>query len=157
MPISIGLTAGGDTGNGTVTELLTTSSASFSKTAGYSLSTYEWEEGDVEGPFSVAVSIEDSSGGQIYWFTSDEFLSEGYNAYSSGANMDLAMNALADLIGESEAMAIRSKSLNYNYLTISDSVSSLLKFLMVGVFPLAYLGAGICVILKRKKVQNEAV
>lgn len=157
MPISLGLTVDGYTSGGTVTELLTTSSTSFSKIAGYSLSTYEWEDGDIEGPFALAVSIEDNSGGQIYWFASSEFLNEVYNAYSSGANMDLAMNALSDLIGESEAMAIRSKSLNYNYLTISDSTSSTLKILMVGVFPLAYLGMGFCVILRRKKVRHETV
>lgn len=157
MPISIGLSVEGYTSKGTVTELLTTSYASFSKVAGYSLSTYEYEDGDIEGPFALAVSIEDNSGGGIVWFTSDRFLNDGYNAYSSGANMDLAMNALSSLIGESEAMAIRSKSLNYNYLTISSSTSSLLKVLMTGVFPLAYLGIGICVILKRKKVQNETL
>ena len=66
-------------------------------------------------------------------------------------------DALSSLVGETEAMAIRSKSLNYNYLTISDSVSALLKALMIGVFPLAYLGVGICVVVKRKKVQHETV
>lgn len=157
MPISLGLTVDDYSNKGTVTELLTTSFASFSKTDGYKLSTYDWEEGDIEGPFSVAVSIEDNSGGQIYWFASDEYLNEMYNAYSSGANVDMTMNALSSLIGETEAMAIRSKSLSYNYLTISDSVSSLLKVMMIGVFPLTYLGLGICVIVKRKKVQNEAV
>lgn len=157
MPVALGLTADGYSSKGTVTELLTTSYMSFSKAAGYDLTTYDYEEGDIEGPFSVAVSVKDNSGGQIYWFTSGQFLEEQYNAFSSGSNMDLAMNALSDLIGESEAMAIRSKSLNYNYLTISDSTSSLLKVLMIGVFPLAYLGAGICVILYRKKVQNETV
>lgn len=79
-----------------------------------------------------------------------------YNAWSSGSNADLAMNALSSLIGEREAMAIRSKSLNYNYLTISDSTASLLKVLMIGVFPLGYLGIGIGVILKRRRKQNEA-
>ncbi len=79
-----------------------------------------------------------------------------YNAWSSGSNSDLAMNALSSLIGEREAMAIRSKSLNYNYLTISDSTASLLKVLMIGVFPLGYLGIGIGVILKRRRKQNEA-
>ena len=157
MPVALGLTNGGYSSKGTVTDLLTTSYMSFSKVAGYDLATYDYEEGDIEGPFSVAVSVEDNSGGKIYWFTSDRFLDDGYNAYSSGANMDLAMNALSDLIGESEAMAIRSKSLNYNYLTITDATSSLLKVLMIGVFPLAYLGVGICVILSRKKVQNETV
>ena len=60
-----------------------------------------------------------------------------YNALSSGANGDLAMNALAFLNGEREAMAIRSKSLNYNYLTIRESVSSMLQVMMIGVFPLS--------------------
>ena len=80
-----------------------------------------------------------------------------HNAVSSGANANLSMNALSSLIGETEAMAIRSKSLNYNYLTISDSTASLLKVLMIGVFPLAYLGIGVVVALRRRRLQNEPV
>ena len=63
-----------------------------------------------------------------------------YNAYSSGANQDLAINALSELIGESEALAIRSRSLSYNYLTINEATASLLQVLMIGVFPLAVPG-----------------
>ena len=77
--------------------------------------------------------------------------------FSSGANGDLAINALSSLIGEREALAIRSKSLNYNYLTISDSTASTLKTLMIGVFPLAYLAIGVIVVIRRKKEQNGIV
>ena len=42
-------------------------------------------------------------------------------------------------------------------LTISASTSSLLKVMMIGVFPLLYLGIGICVVLTRRKKQNETV
>lgn len=156
MPISQGMTVGSSS-NGTVTSLLTTSDTAFSKVAGYSLETYEKEDGDIDGPFTVGLSIEDNSGGQIVWFSSSTFLEDMYNAYSSGANVDMAMNSLSWLVGEREAIAIRSKSLNYNYLTISDSTSSTLKGLMIGVFPLAYLGVGIAVILVKRKVQNETV
>lgn len=155
MPIAQGLTVQEDTGEATVTELLTTSEASFSKIAGYALSSYEKEEGDIDGPFALAVSVQCAAEGKIIWFASAQFLDEMYNAYSSGANLDLAMNALSSIIGETEAVAIRSKSLNYNYLTISESTSSLLKTMMIGVFPLAYLGVGICVIVGRRK-RNEA-
>lgn len=155
MPIAQGLTVQEDTGTAVVTELLTTSEASFSKIAGYGLSSYEKEEGDIDGPFTLAVSVESGNEGKIIWFTSSQFLEEMYNAYSSGANLDLAMNALSSIIGETEAVAIRSKSLNYNYLTISDSTSSFLKTMMIGVFPLAYLGIGICVVVGRRK-RNEA-
>ena len=155
MPISQGLIVGADTGMATVTELLTTSEASFSKTAGYALSSYEKEEGDIDGPFAVAVSVETQTGGKILWFASSLFLNDMYNAYSSGANLDLAMNAVSSMIGETEAVSIRSKSLNYNYLTISDATASLLKTMMIAVFPLVYLGIGICVIVRRR-VRNEA-
>lgn len=154
LPISLGLTVSGDSSNGTVTELLNTSDTSFSKLAGFDLDTYEKEDGDIDGPFAVAVAVESNSGGQMVWFSSSTFLDDAYNAYSSGANGDLVMNALSSLIGESEAMAIRSKSLNYNYLTISDSTSSLLKAIMIGVCPLLYLGVGTAVILKRRRSQN---
>ena len=156
MPISQGLTVGDTPSGATVTTLLTTSDLSFSKTAGYDLSTYEKEDGDVDGPFAVGVSITCDSGGQLTWFSSSDFLDDMYNAYSSGANVNLGMNALSSMIGESEAMAIRSKSLNYNYLTISDSTSSLLKVVMIGVFPLVYLGIGIFVVVNRRRTQNEA-
>lgn len=154
MPISQGMIINDE--SGAVTPLLTTSSESFSKIAGYDLTTYEKEDGDVDGPFAVALSIDCSNEGQIVWFSSAAFLDDMYNALSSGSNSDLAMNELSSLIGESEAMAIRSKSLNYNYLSITDSTASLLKTLMIGVFPLTYLGVGVFVILKRRREQNEA-
>lgn len=154
MPISRGLTVSDDT---SVTTLLTTSDAAFSKIAGYEMTTYEKEDGDIAGPFALAVSIDCGNDGRIVWFASSSFLDDAYNAYSSGANVNLGMNALSAMIGESEAMAIRSKSLNYNYLTISESTSSLLKTMMIGVFPLLYLGVGIGVVLVRRRRQNEAV
>lgn len=153
MPVSLGLTVDGDSDG--VTQLLTTSDMAYSKLAGYGMADYEKEEGDIDGPFALAVSIDTAGEGKIVWFTSSYFLDDMYNATSSGANANLGMNALSSLIGETEAMAIRSKSLNYNYLTISESAASLLKVAMIGVFPLLYLGIGIWVVLRRRRLQNE--
>jgi ABC-2 type transport system permease protein len=157
MPIAHGLTIEEAPANATVSELLTTSDLAFSKNAGYNITTFEKEEGDIDGPFSIAVSIEENNGGKLVWFASSSFLEDMYNAYSSGANVDLAMNSLASLIGENEAMAIRSKSLNYNFLTINDSTASMLKLLMIGIFPLLYLGAGVIVVVRRRRMQSETV
>ncbi len=157
MSIASGLSVSGYSSNGTVTELLSTSDTAFSKAAGYSLNTYEKEEGDTDGPFALAVSVEDNSGGGLVWFASSDFLSDDINRASSGANSDLAMNALASLIGETEAMAISSKSLNYNYLTISESTSSVLKVMMIGAIPLAYLGIGLVVIMSKRRRQHGTV
>jgi ABC-2 type transport system permease protein len=156
LPIAGALTVGTST-NGTVTTLLSTSDESFSKIDGYSLTTYEKEEDDIDGPFAVAVSITNDNEGQIVWFAASDFLEDTYNSYSSGANVNLGMNALSALVGESESMAIRSKSLSYNYLTISASTASVLKKIMIGLFPLIYLGIGVAVVLKRRRLQNEPV
>lgn len=154
MPIAQGLVVSEDAEN--VVEVLTTSDEAFSKAAGYDLTTYEKEDGDTDGPFALAVSIACENEGQIVWFSSAAYLEDMYNALSSSANVDMTMNAVSELIGEREAMAIRSKSLNYNYLSISSSTATLLKVLMVGGFPLAYLGIGTAVILKRRRAQHEA-
>lgn len=155
VPLAQGLTIT-DT-SGMVTELMSTSSDAFSKVAGFALDTYDKEDDDIDGPFSVAVSIETDGAGQIVWFSATDFLDDMYNAYSSGANVDLVMNAVSSLVGEREAISIRSKSLNYNYLTISEETSSTLKLLMIGIFPLAYLGIGVCVIIAKRRKQNETV
>lgn len=154
MPIARGLTVA-DTSD-SVTQLLTTSETAYSKAAGYALEKYEKEEGDVDGPFATAVLVACGSEGQMVWFASSDFLDDQYNAYSSGANLDLGMNALSFMIGEREAVAIRSKSLNYSYLTMNESTASFLKVMMIGVFPLAFLGYGVYVIVSRRR-QNETI
>lgn len=57
MPISQGMTVD-ETAGSAVTVLLSTSEEAFSKSAGYQLTSYEKEEGDVDGPFAVGLSID---------------------------------------------------------------------------------------------------
>ena len=159
VPAAQGMTVG-DSGEAAVTELLTTSEDAFQKEAGYAIETFEKEEGDIDGPFAVAVSIacepENEDSGEIVWVSSSNFIDDMYNAYSSGANLEFTMNALSSMIGENEAVAIRSKSLNYNYLTISESTAATMKLVMIVVIPLAYLAVGVIMVLKRR-MRNEAV
>lgn len=150
FPLAQGLAVTGSD----ATALLTTSDSAYSKAAGFQLETYEKEEGDTDGPFAVAVSVDTGSDGQLIWFSSSYFLNEMYNAYSSGANLDLAMNALSALIGEREAVSIRSKSLGYNYLTISESAASLLKTWMIGIIPAAFVLYGVFTVIDRRKKRH---
>ncbi len=151
VPLAQGLTI---TDDDRVTTLLSTSYSSFSKAAGFALETYEQEDGDTDGPFAVAVSVDTGNDGQLIWFSSGYFLDEMYNAYSSGANLDLAMNALSALIGQREAVAIRSKSLSYNYLTIPESAASMLKTWMIGVIPAAFVLYGVFTVIDRRKKRH---
>ena len=131
--------------------LLNSSSTSFSKVAGYNLTTYDKEDGDKDGPFSLAVSVNTNNDGELIWFGSSYFLEDVYNSYSSGANLNLAINALSELIGQEDTISISSKSLNYNYLTISDSTSSTLKIWMIGIIPAAFILYGIATVIDRRR------
>ena len=137
-----------------VTTLLSTSDTAFSKIAGYDLTTYDKEEGDLDGPFALAVSIDTGNEGQIIWIGAPQMVETEYNSYSSGANLNFTMNALSSLIGETEAVAIRSKSLSYNYLTIAESTAGVLKLFMIGIIPAAFVIIGIGVILNRRRTRN---
>ena len=148
FPLAQGLTIS----DSRATALLTTSDSAYSKTAGFTLTTYDKEEGDIDGPFALAVTAESTNGGQLVWFASASFLDELYNAYSSGANLNLAMNALSTLVGQRDAVSIRSKSLSYNYLTISQSNATILKSWMIAIVPLAFVVYGVLVVIERRRM-----
>lgn len=148
FPLAQGLTINGSR----ATALLTTSDAAYNKAAGFTLTTYDKEDGDIDGPFALAVTAESTNGGQLIWFASSSFLDELYNAYSSGANLNLAMNALSSLVGQREALSIRSKSLSYNYLTISQSSATILKSWMIAILPLAFVVYGVLVVIERRRM-----
>ncbi|MDC7278707.1 GldG family protein [Butyrivibrio fibrisolvens] len=155
MPIAAGLTIENTAGAYDVKSLLSSSSDSYSKAAGYSLSTYEKEDGDINGPFSLAISAENSSEGSLVWIASDYLLDDQYNSYSSGANSDFFMNALSWKMADNESLSIRSKSLDYNYLTISASAATMIKIIMIGVIPLIYLLYGIDEVFRRRRYSLE--
>ena len=150
VPIAAGLQISGDS----AVSLLNTTDSAYSKIAGYQQTTYEKEDGDIDGPFSLGVDIQGHSSGRIIFFTSSYLLDDMYNAYSSGANNDMVMNALSALMGDRQAMSIRSKSLNYNYLTISESAASTIKLVMIGLVPLCYLAMGVVTVLEKRRMQR---
>lgn len=151
MPIAAGLSITGSSAF-TITSLLETSEESYSKVAGYELTTYEKEDGDIDGPFSLAISAaSDDTDGKIVWIASDVFLDDGYNSYSSGANIDFVMNSISYMIDREDTISIRSKSLDYNYLTISESNAKKIKIIMIALIPTFYLLYGVEEILRRRK------
>lgn len=64
------------------------------------------------------------------------------------------MNALSALIGDREAVSIRSKSLSYNYLTIAESNASMLKTWMVGIVPGVFVIYGIVTVIERRRKRH---
>lgn len=139
----------------TVTSLLESSEESFIKEEGYDIETYEQEEGDTQGPFTLAAlvtkDLEDDSQMQLVWIASSLMLEDAYNSYSSDANEDFVLNVLEMMCEKDDSISVRSKSLTNEYLTISTGDSSMIKVATMGVIPGAYLLIGIIVAVRRKK------
>ncbi len=139
----------------TVTSLLESSEESFLKDEGYDIETYEQEEGDVQGPLTLAAlvtkDLEDDQQMQLVWIASSMMLEEAYNAYSSDANEDFILNVLEMMCEKDDSISVRSKSLTNEYLTISTADSSMIKVATMGMIPGIYLITGIVVAVRRRK------
>ena len=98
-------------------------------------------------PLSIGLTVETDSDAVT------ELLTTSAQSYSKAAGYALETYDWE----EGDAMAIRSRSLQYNYLTIDSATASLLQVLMIGVFPLLFLGIGIYVVLRRRRMQHVSL
>ena len=157
LPIAQGLTVADDLRDTlSVTKLLTTSSSAFAKAAGYDLTTYEKEEGDVNGPFALAVAISDTVDdgitGDIVWVSSAALVDDQTNTQVSGGNQDFFLNALGYLCqAEQSSLSIHAKSLSSDTLTMDSAAVSALTVAVVGVIPVAVITLGIVIWIRRKR------
>ena len=155
VPVSKALDVSEASEDVTVTSLLESSEESFLKDEGYDIETYEQEEGDVQGPLTLAAlvtkDLEDDQQMQLVWIASSMMLEEAYNAYSSDANEDFILNVLEMMCEKDDSISVRSKSLTNEYLTISTADSSMIKVATMGVIPGIYLITGIVVAVRRRK------
>lgn len=155
MPVAKALDVSEPDGDVTVTPLLQSSENSILKADGYDIETYEKEEGDTQGPLTLAAlatkDIDEENQMQLVWIASSEMLDEAYNQYSSDANEDFVLNALEMMCEKDDSVSVRSKSLTNEYLTVSTSSASLIKVVTIGVIPAVYLIVGIAVVVRRKR------
>lgn len=155
LPVAKALDVSEPDGDVTVTPLLESSEDSFIKADGYNIESYDKEDGDTEGPLTLAAlatkDIDDENQMQLVWIASSLMLEDVYNQYSSDANEDFVLNALEMMCEKDDSISVRSKSLTNEYLTISTSDSSLIKVVTIGIIPAVYLIAGIAVVIRRKR------
>lgn len=155
VPVSKALDVSEASEDVTVTSLLESSEESFLKDEGYDIETYEQEEGDIQGPLTLAAlvtkDLEDDQQMQLVWIASSMMLEEAYNSYSSDANEDFILNVLEMMCEKDDSISVRSKSLTNEYLTISMADSSMIKVATMGVIPGIYLITGIVVAVRRRK------
>ena len=155
MPVAQGISVSDELREGlTVTQLLTTTSASYAKADAYNLTTYDKEEGDLEGPFALGVAIsEEVEGGTtgIVWLTTSYMFNDDVDMLVSGANTDLFLNALDWMCQRESSISIRAKDLSTEYLTVPSADVSTWSLILVVTLPLAFILAGAYITVTRRK------
>ena len=135
---------------GTYTALLTTSDEAFSKLAGYGMTTYSKEEGDLDGAFDLAAAVVDGQSHMVL-FTSAQFVTDSTNQMVSGANVDLLLNSLAWMTDQTDKISIRTKSLETSTLTVSSADANMWAVIMIGAIPAGLILLGVAVMIWRKR------
>lgn len=140
----------------TIESILSTSDSAFSK-VNLNSETLEKEEGDIDGPFDIGVSIteavDDDNTTQIVYFSTANLMDSQINMMVSGGNEQLIMSAINWMSSSDETttISIPSKSLEVSYLTLSAYDSSFWTICTIGLIPGVFLVIGFVIWLKRRK------
>ena len=139
----------------TVTSLLTTSESSVSKTNLDEAQTWEWEEGDIEGPFTVAVhaskTLDDENTAELYLYTSENLFTDSANSMVADANLTLFNNTIAAMTDGGTSVSVPVKSYQASDIMVNDGTAFLLGSLLMVILPLALLLLGLFRWLERRK------
>lgn len=141
--------------NTKITPLLTTSNSAYAKVNNES--TIAKESGDIEGPFNLAILIEDnwfndseSYQSKVVVISSPTLFDSGTNQISSGANLDFFMNTVNFLVDRQDSISIRSKSLATEYLQLDQTQALIIIAIALIIIPIIIFAIGIVIWLRRK-------
>jgi len=138
----------------TITDLLTTSDSAYNKANPEKITSLERADGDISGPFDLGVAVTETVGDKetrLVWFSCSAFLQDQVNEMVGGSNQDLFLNSLNWMCERENNISIRAKSLDQEYLTVPDGTASFWGAIIAVILPLSVIGAGIFVVVKRRK------
>lgn len=139
-----------------IESLLTTTDKAYSKT-NMNSTQIEKEEGDIEGPFDLGVSItetlDEEKETKIVYYSTSALLDGQVNQMVSGGNHELLLSSLKWMTGaeENASVSIPAKSLEVSYLTLTDYDASFWKICTMGLIPGFFLVLGFGIWMKRRK------
>ena len=117
----------------------------------------EKEEGDVDGPFDIGVSITESLADgketQLVYYSTANIIDSQINQMVSGGNQQLVMESLKWLADteESASVFIPSKSLQVASLSLTEYDASFWKIWVIGIIPGVFLVLGFVIWFKRRR------
>ncbi len=133
--------------------LLSTSDGAFAKKVGFDTSSntaMTKQEGDVDGPFALAALVECEGAGNVLWVSSNYYMmTEDRYGTGTGACLVFA-SAVGNLCGTAETISVHTVELGNSYLNVTEGSASMWGIILIGVIPLAFIGVGFAVWMKRR-------
>ena len=136
------------------TAFLRTTTASYVKTAGANISTYEKEDGDTDGPVNVAASSTLAAGdgeSKFAWYASPMILSDEMDYYVNGGNTKLFMASVNWMCEKAVSLSILAKTMQVQSLVVPEAARGVWSTVMTFLLPAAVLGGGFWIWLRRRK------
>lgn len=136
-----------------ITPLLTTSDLAYSK-VDMNSENVEFEEGDINGPFYLGVDITETYNEvetNLIVYGSAYIIEESMLTYSSIGNLNLIISTIQSIASMESSIAIPSKSVIQEYLTLTAAQANFWGAIVVILLPVSILILGGLVCLRRRK------
>ncbi len=154
-PYCLAMTVSEESGEGiSITELLVTTSDSFAKPMSGQITTYSKEEGDIDGPFTVAAEVTkttDGITGTIIVTSCSYLFTQSADQTVSGGNSELFGGILSSMIHLESNISIPAKSFEVQYLTVTEADSATWRSVTLFIVPIGLLLVGLVIWLRRRK------
>lgn len=153
MPYAKSLITSDDDENVTISTILASSSDSYNKTDLENANSYDKEDGDEDGPFSVAVKAVKTDGGQALVIGSPYLFSDTVDQATANASSTMFMNMVNGSITEEETMAavVPARSMDSETFIISSLAGFVIFLVLMIVVPFVLIIIGLVVWLRRRK------
>ena len=156
-PYSEGVAYGDDTDDITYTSLLNTTEKAVSKTDAANATTSELEDGDIQGPFSIAVAMEktidENTMAKVIVAGSVEMFSDAADQIVSGNNSSMFTDIISEMVGESDlaTSVIATKDYTLSAITVDAAAGMMYGLCIMIVIPFLLIILGIVIWAARRK------
>ena len=141
--------------NTNVVSILQTTEDAYSKANIAQATTYDKEEGDIEGPFDIGVYVKKTYGENtagLFLFTSANIFTDSADSMVANANLTIFNNCIEEYVdSEVETIVVPAKTFSAESLIISAGTGMFIGLLVAVMIPLVLLITGFIVWYQRRK------
>ncbi len=139
-----------DSGSGSVTPILYTSSKAYAKDLEVARTSIAQEDGDVSGMFYLGAVGETAEGGTLVWFSSTDISNPQMDMYGGNSTTFLAfLNWMTD--SSHTMLSLPGREYKETPLQVTEADHKLWSVVLIGVIPVLTLAGGFVIWLRRRK------